>query len=70
MLCCLSGTTYDVITKTKKGMPERKTTFFSTLKAFQISSNYILLHGHFKFSQVQSKFWIFEEFSWLNQQSL
>ena len=50
-----SGTIYDVITflicimqkrdisKTKKDIPKRKTPFF-----FQISSNYFLLHRHFK----------------------
>ena len=36
------------ISKTKRDIPKRKTPFFFTLKAFQISSNYFLLHRHFK----------------------
>ena len=60
MLYCFSGPTYDVITflicimqihkyllKEKKIFPKGKRHFSLLCKAFQISSNYFLLHRHF-----------------------
>ena len=62
VLCCFSGTTYDVITfNTKTWVSSKRKKIFqkgkrhSSLlwKAFQISSNCFLLHRHFKIPKVR-----------------
>ena len=70
VLYCFRGTTYDVIaflicitqkrkyqSVTKKDIPKKTRHFSLLLRAFQISSNYFLLHRHFKT-------WVFLLIAW------